>query len=115
MATAFCIQLEARKVSDPVLLISPNPEDAIFIHDIVASLNFSRQAELIFSRGGDRSRPWMWRGPQNRLTHVCIDCMPGSVMPVSVGVTLGSLSFCPHPITISSGSTSVGSIESKGE
>jgi len=63
----------------------------------------------------DRSRPWMRRSPQNRLTHLCIDCMPGSVMPVSVGVTVGSLSFGSHPITISLGSTSVSSIESKGE
>jgi hypothetical protein len=52
---------------------------------------------------------------ENRLTHLCIDCMPGSVMPVSVGVTVGSLFFGPRPITISLGSTSVGSIESKGE
>ena len=43
------------------------------------------------------------------------DCMPGSIMPVSVGVIVGSLFFGPHPITIILGSTSVGSIESKGE
>jgi hypothetical protein len=41
MATTSCIQLEAHKVSDPVLFVNPNPEDAIFMHDIVASLNFS--------------------------------------------------------------------------
>jgi hypothetical protein len=87
----------------------------MFIQDIRASLNFSRQAELLVVLGGGRSRPRMRRSPQNWLTHLYIDCMPGSVMPVSVGVTVGSLSFGPHPITISLGSTSVGSIESKGE
>ncbi len=107
MPTASCIQLEAHKVSGPVLFIGPDPEDAIFIHDIVVSLSFSRQVDAEFFLGGDRSGPWMWRGLQNRLTHVCIDCMPRLVMPVSVGVTVGSLPFCPHPATIKFDSTSL--------
>lgn len=78
MATTSCIQLEARKVSDPVLFIRPDSEDAIFVHDIVASLNFLPQAVLILFQGGDRSRPWMRRIKKERLLHVCADCMPGT-------------------------------------
>jgi len=115
MATTSCIHLEVHNVSDLVLFTRPDPADTIFIDDIVASSNFSRQAKRMFFLSGDRSRPWMWRAPETGSRHICIDCLPGSVMPVSVGVTLGSLSFWPHPITINSGSTSVGSLESKGE
>lgn len=61
MATALYIQLEARKVSDPVLLRSPNPEDRLLMHDIVASLNFSPRPDLILFQGGDRFRRWMRR------------------------------------------------------
>ena len=56
-----CIQLEARKVSNPVLFIRPDSEDAIFIHDIVASLNFLPEAVLILFQCGDRSGPWIRR------------------------------------------------------
>ena len=67
----------------------------------MASLNFSPQVELLdFFSGRGRSRPGCGGVPKTGSTHLYIDCMPGSVMPVSVGVTVSSLSFDPHPITI---------------
>jgi hypothetical protein len=54
-------------------------------------------------------------GAQNELTQsVSIACRR-SAMRISVGVTIGSLSFCPHPTTINLGSKAVRSVANKGE
>ena len=44
MATTYRTLLEAHRVSDRVLLISPDPEDAVFMREVVSTLGFRLEA-----------------------------------------------------------------------
>jgi DNA-binding NtrC family response regulator len=44
MATAYPTPLEAHRVSDLVLLISPDPEDAVFMREVVSTLGCRLEA-----------------------------------------------------------------------
>jgi hypothetical protein len=114
MATAFRIQLEARKVADPVLLTSPNPEDRLLIDGIVARLNFSPDADLIFFWAATALGPGCGGGPQN-------GSRTSVLMPAEIRYACLSWSDAWFIVLLPASDhnqfreTSVGSIESKGE